>query len=270
MEQQPIQAPLMDTHCHIYWEGLIERIDEVVAHARAAHVERMVVPGINAETSREAQKLAGRFNQVYFAAGLHPSEVKSRDPIDPESFLTPFAGDPRFVAVGEIGLDFRHRRSGRIDSDLETAQMEAFRLQVEWAAAYDIPVIIHNRDAGSEILSILQEIPHARGVFHCFDGSKRTLRFATERDFFVSYAGNLTYPRAQNLRATLRLAPMDKIVVETDAPWLTPQPRRGSTNEPAYLVETVAQMALALEKSPEIVRIKLLTNSLRLFGIDRS
>jgi len=260
----------VDTHCHLYWQGLIEQVEAVMARARAAQVEYVIVPGIDAKTSRLAQDLAARFSGAYFAAGLHPCEVEQGLRFDPEKFFAPFMGNPKIVAVGEIGLDFAHRRETGADPALEETQAAVFRGQVEWAVAHSLPVIIHNRDAGQEIVSLLRQIPEARGVFHCFDGSKRTLRFLAERDFFVSYSGNLTYANAEGLRATAALAPLDKVVVETDAPWLAPEPFRGGLNEPAHLMETVARLAQTLEKSPEIARINLLRNSFRLFNIDRS
>lgn len=264
------KAPLVDTHCHLYWEGLIERVEEVLARAREAQVQHIVVPGIDAPTSRLAQELAGRFKEVRFAAGLHPQEVEGDVQFESQEFFAPFIGDPKFVAVGEVGLDLGYRRTGSSDPALEAAQAEAFHRQVQWAAEHGLPVIVHNRDAGREIIVVLRRIPQARGVFHCFDGSRRTLQFLAQRDFFVSYAGNLTYRTAQNLRATLPLVPPDRMVVESDSPWLAPGPFRGSVNEPAHLVETVAQIAAVLEKSSEIVRINLLANSLHLFEIDRS
>jgi len=262
--------PLVDTHCHLYWEGLIERIDEVMARAEETEVKYVVVPGIDAKTSHQAQDLAARYDAVYFAAGLHPQEVSVDGRFEPDEFFAPYADDPKLVAVGEIGLDFGYRRTDDNNPLAEAAQREALRQQVEWAIAHALPVIIHNRDAGRELIALLEELPQARGVFHCFDGNKRTLKFVKERDFFISFAGNLTYTTAQNLRTALPAIPMGNLVVETDAPWLTPEPFRGEINEPARIISTAQTIATQLAKSLEIVKITLLDNSLRLFRFDRS
>ncbi len=255
-------APLADTHCHLYWPGLAEQADEVVARALEAEVGIIVVPGINRETSLAAQALAQRFPEVYFAAGLHPTEIKSAEDFGAEEFFKPFAGDSRMVAVGEIGLDAYHDRSA------VERQLPILRAQLEYADDRGLPVILHHRDAGRPLLAELERFSQLRGVFHCYDGSKKLLNYARDHDFYISLAGNVTYETAHNLHSQLERIPESKLVVETDAPWTPPAPIRGKRgSEPADIVYTLDFIAGRLAKSANMLRITVTRNSRGLFQI---
>ncbi len=253
---------LTDTHCHLYWPGLAEHADEVVERALEAGVGTIVVPGINEETSLAAQALAQRFKGVYFAAGVHPSEVENSEGFRPGEFFAPFAGDPKLVAVGEIGLDAHY------DPSAVERQRPILRAQLEYAVEHGLPVILHHRDAGRPLVTELERFSQLRGVFHCYDGSKRLLNYARNHDFYISLAGNVTYETAHNLHSQLERIPESKLVVETDSPWMPPAPVRGKrVSESADIVYTLDFVAGRLAKSVNMLRINVTRNSCGLFQI---
>jgi|GEM_PF-1999813 len=251
---------LVDTHCHLYWPGLAERADEVVERASKAGVGTIIVPGIDKETSLMAQALAQRFSSVYFAAGVHPSEVENAKDFRPDEFFAPFKGDPKLAAVGEIGLDAHY------DPSAVERQCPILRDQLEYAAERGMPAILHHRDAGRRLLDEIGRFSELRGVFHCYDGSKRLLDYAKEHDFYVSLAGNVTYETAHNLHSQLERIPESKLVVETDSPWMPPAPVRGKRgSEPADIICTLDFIAARLAKSVNMLRISVTRNSCGLF-----
>jgi TatD DNase family protein len=257
-----MDAPLVDTHCHLYWQGLLENANEVVARAQSAGVGYIIVPGLDMETSQRAQELAHRFECVYFAAGVHPSEAEKYPAFNAQDFFKPFAGDPKLVAIGEIGLDAHYDRSAL------PAQLALLREQLMYAADGDLPVILHHRDAGRELVALLEEYPGLRGVFHCFDGSRRLLKFASEHGFNISVAGNVTYPTAHNLHSQLARIPEELLLVETDAPYMPPEGVRGERGSvPADVALTVAYLADVLAKSLNMLRIYLFRNTCKLFRL---
>ncbi len=261
---------LVDTHCHLYFPPLIDEINLVIDEAREAGVEKMVVPGINEETSHLARELAESFEDVYFAVGLHPNELKSDiSPDEQISFISKFHPHQKLVAIGEIGLDFRFRRNAKDLDSLKRAemlQMRAFNEQVEIACELGLPIIIHNKDAGKEIISLLERHSKASGVFHCYDGAKRTLNFLKSSNFYVSFAGNITYKKNAHLLKALRNVPIERILIETDAPFMSPEPFHGLPCKPCYLRETFAFISETLAKFSETTKIIVSQNAYKLFG----
>jgi len=254
------QYPLVDTHCHLYWPGLLEQIDEVIARARQVGIGAIIVPGINLETSVQAQELACRFAEVFFAAGLHPSEVHATPASAVGKLLARFLGHPKLVAIGEIGLDAHY------DYRAVEGQRPAFRAQLRFAAEHNLPVIVHHRDAGRQVVEELSAFPQLTGVFHCYDGSRRLLKYSQEAGFLLSLAGNVTYASARNLHAQLPRIPEDRLLVETDAPWMPPEPvRKAKVGEPSHLTHTLGFLASRLAKSPDSLRMLLSRNSYGLF-----
>jgi TatD DNase family protein len=215
-----------DTHCHLGLDGKVTPEDE---HARAvaAAVTGMLVVGIDAATSRAARELA-RLPGVRWSAGLHPNDSSRLDAEWTE--LAALAATPGCAAIGETGLDtFRDRTP--------LAQQEhALRRHLQLAADLDLPVIFHCRDAFVPLFAVLRGEPRVRGVMHCFSGGIDEARQALDLGLHLSFAGPLTYPKNDTLRAAAAFAPADRIVVETDAPFLPPQRRRGQRNEPAYVI----------------------------------
>jgi TatD DNase family protein len=239
----------------------------VLDRARAAGVTGNVVVGIDAEGSRRATALAALHGDVYAAVGFHPHEAKSLD-AEALRLLRELAREPGVVALGEIGLDFYRNLSPK------DAQERAFREQLDLAADLGLPVIIHSRQAETETLEIVerwaQENPalkQPRGVLHCFAGNAATAERYVEMGFFISVAGNVTYPNAGRLRSVIAGVPLDRLLIETDCPFLAPQSRRGRRSEPADVAETAKEVAAVKRTSYGDVARATTENARLLFRI---
>jgi len=254
---------LADTHAHLDLPELEPDQDAVLHRAREAGVELIINVGIGLENSRLALATARKYPGLRATIGIHPHAAESLKDGDLEA-LTPLAADPLVVAVGEIGLDFYRRRSP------EELQKYWFRQQLEWAGALQKIVVIHTREATAATLHILQDsrsqLPG--GVMHCFGGSWQEARDFLDLGFYLSFAGPLTYPKAGALREVAGKVPLDRILIETDCPYLTPQPWRGKRNEPAYVVATARQLAEVRGLTLEEVARATWENSLRAFGLE--
>lgn len=227
---------LTDTHCHLTLPQFNSEVDQLLERALAAGVERVVVPGIDLDTSRAAVQLAERLPSVYAAVGLHPHSASDWS-AELGSELEQLSRSPKVVAIGEIGLDFYRELAPR------SLQRQALGGQLELAKQLGKPVIVHNREATQELLEVLIEWAggldtdrkRRAGVLHAFSGDQQEAELAIESGFYLGVAGPVTYPNADDLRDTLRLLPLARLLIETDSPYLAPQPRRGKRNEPAYL-----------------------------------
>jgi TatD DNase family protein len=254
---------LADTHAHLDLPELLPDQDAVLRRAREAGVNLIINVGIGLENSRQVLATARNHPGLRAAVGVHPHAAASLQEGDLEA-LTPLAADPLVVAIGEIGLDFYRRRSP------EEIQKHWFRQQLEWAFGLKKIVIIHTREATAATLEILQDSRSQLhgGVMHCFGGSWQEARSFLDLGFYLSFAGPLTYPKAGALREVAQQVPLDRILLETDCPYLTPQPWRGKRNEPAYVVATARQMAELRKLSLEEVARATWENSLRVFGLE--
>jgi len=229
---------LVDTHAHLHFPEFAGDLEAVLERARAAGVRCMVTIGTDVESSRAAVALAGREPDVWAAVGIHPHAASLAD----EARLAEIerlAAAPRVVAIGETGLDFFRLLSPR------DAQELAFRAQLALARRLRKPVLVHCRDAHEETLAILAEVPvgEAGGIMHCFSGDTAIARRCLDLGLLISLAGPVTYPKARALPEVAKVVPADRLVVETDCPFLPPQPYRGKRNEPAYLAVTAARVA---------------------------
>jgi TatD DNase family protein len=230
---------------------------QVVQHALDEGVYRILTVGTDLASSRRAIELAGEFESVRCAVGIHPSraETLARD----EEEIRTLATESEVCAIGEIGLDYYWDTSDR-----ET-QILALRRQLELAAELDLPVIVHDREAHEDTLSMLKSAD-VRGVLHCFSGDLALARDAISHDFYISLAGNVTYKSAENLHTVAREVPLERLLLETDSPYLTPQPWRGSRNEPSH-VSAVAATVAGLRRLPvEEVATITTENAVRLFA----
>lgn len=227
---------LVDTHTHVQMRQFESDRERVIAAARADGIARMIVPGTDVATSRTAVALAQAHPGVVFAGvGTHPHDAET---LTPEALAQEreLATAPGVVAIGEIGLDYYRDLSPR------EVQRAALVAQIGLARDLDLPIILHNRESHADMVALLRA--HAsgvRGVFHCFIGDQAMATDALDLGFYLSFAGPLTYPRNAELRAVAAWAPLDRILIETDAPYLAPQPVRGKRNEPRY-VAMVAQV----------------------------
>jgi TatD DNase family protein len=244
---------VIDTHAHL---DMCEDAGAAVERAREAGVSRILTVGTRPASWPRALELAGRHDGVHAILGLHPHNAADDDGLEA---LAELLGDERVVAVGETGLDFYRDYAPR------DAQQRAFEAQLDLAARAAKPVVIHSRAADGETTRTLEPFD-GQVVLHCFS-SPRLLPAALERGYYVSFAGNATYPNATELRLAATQVPADRILAETDTPYLAPQPRRGRPNEPAYVVHTLAALARARGEEPEALERQIEENARRVFGL---
>ena len=260
----------IDSHCHIDGPEYDADRDEVIARARDAGVTTMLNVGTGDPHSgafERAVELAEKHDEIYAAVGVHPHDAKLFDDVAGQRLVNLIKGSQRVVAWGEIGLDYHYDHSPR------DAQRAVFQRQLRLARELMLPVIIHSREADEDTVSILREELSGyerAGVLHCFGGSLQMARAAIDLGFCVSFAGNLTFKKAEDLREIARQLPLDRLMVETDCPYLTPVPFRGKRNEPARVVETAA--CLAMLHGREVSEIARITtgNFSKLFGVPSS
>jgi TatD DNase family protein len=257
------QMRIIDTHTHLYLEDFKEDIEDVLQRAKQEGVERFYLPNIDSSSIPDLLELEQKHHGVCMAMmGLHPCSVKENYK-DELQVVQEWLGKRSFAAVGEIGLDYYW------DQTFISQQKEAFHLQIEWALQYDIPIIIHSRNSLQDCIDIVK--PHQngklRGIFHCFGGTLEEAKQIMELNFLMGIGGVVTYKKA-GLAELLKEVPLSALVLETDAPYLTPVPFRGKRNEPAYLKYVVAKIAEAKEASIEVVVNATTTNAQKLFGIN--
>jgi len=228
---------LVDSHCHLDFNPLGEQLDEVLARARAHGIGHMLCVSVTIENYTNIQAITNKHSQVFSSVGVHPNERNGHDPDVAE--LVKLATDPRVVAIGETGLDY-YRSQG----DMRW-QQERFRRHIRAARLARKPLIIHTRDAAADTLAILREenAAEASGVMHCFTESWDVAKTAMDLGFYISFSGIVTFANATALREVAARVPDDRLLVETDAPYLAPVPHRGKTNEPAYVRHVAERLA---------------------------
>ena len=230
----------IDTHAHIHMREFDADRAEALARAEAAGIGLMLAVGYHLEASQKAVEAAGHYPQVYASVGIHPHDASGYDDAAEET-LRALATQPKVVAIGEAGLDFFRNRSPH------SVQAEAFRRQIRLARELDLPLIIHDREAHQETMQILETEGAERVVLHCFSGDLAMAEEAWQRGYYVSIAGPVTYPKNEALREVVRKAKTDRLLLETDCPYLPPQAFRGQRNEPAHLLHTAQEVARLLE-----------------------
>jgi TatD DNase family protein len=253
---------LIDTHAHLEMREFNDDREDVIKRAREAGVEYIVTIGTTLESSRDAVLLAEKYDFIYAAIGIHPHEVK--DILHPAyEIIRHFAKHKKVVAYGEIGLDYYYEHSPRTD------QKRKFRDMLREARVLDLPVIIHDREAHEDTLQILSEewSPDLGGVMHCFSGDIGMAKKLIDMGFSISIAGPVTFPKAEALREVVRQIPIEHLLIETDAPYLAPQPERGKRNEPAFVRHTAEAVAKIKGLSFEDVARITGFNAMQLFGI---
>jgi TatD DNase family protein len=257
---------LFDTHAHLEMSEFDADRGEVLARARAAGVELILNAGSDPKGNRDAQALALAEPDVYAAAGLHPHEVPRLTPGAWAELPDRLAAD-KVVAVGECGLDYHVFPEFPVPD--RAAQREAFARQLRLARVFELPLIVHVREAEDDAFALLRaEGPFpAGGVFHCYGGGPAHLDAVLELGFHVGFGGTLTYPKADGVRAALKTVPAERLLLETDAPYLPPQPRRGKRNEPAYLVEIADVAAAVRGMRAEELAVLANANARRLFRL---
>ena len=257
---------LTDSHCHLAYPGLQERLDEVLAHMHARGVTRALNICTTLEEFDAVHAIAMRYPGVWASVGVHPDNEGVREPTVAD--LTERAALPRVIGIGETGLDY-FRLGDRTVADMEW-QRERFRTHIRAALQVDKPLIIHTRASADDTLAILAEEGQgrARGVMHCFTENWTVAKHALDLGFYISIAGIVTFKNAQALRDVAVKVPADRLLIETDSPYLAPVPHRGKTNEPAYVAH-VAQCLADLRGVPvDVLAQQTSDNFTRLFRCD--
>jgi TatD DNase family protein len=223
----------VDSHCHLTFDGLGDRIDDVLAAMAAARVDRAMTICTTLEEFDAVQALAERFSNLWATCGVHPDNEGIREPTVDD--LVQGAARPRVLAVGETGLDY-YRLNGRSIADMEW-QRERFRTHIRAARQARKPLVIHTRSASADTLRLIDEegAQEVGGVFHCFTETLDVARAALDRGFYISLSGIVTFKNAAELREVAQRVPLDRLLIETDSPYLAPAPHRGKPNQPAYV-----------------------------------
>jgi TatD DNase family protein len=257
---------LADTHAHLADPALYPVVDQVITRASMEGVERILAVGIDIASSALSVALAARFPTVWAAVGIHPHEA-SHFGTSQLAELRRLASAPRVVAIGEIGLDYYRDLAPR------DAQQAAFAAQLDLAGELGLPVVVHNREADDDVLHLLRcryrgNDRRRAGVLHCFSGDLKLAREAMQIGFFISFAGNITFRSAAALRAVAAAIPGDYLLIETDSPYLAPIPRRGRTNEPAYVRYVAEHLAVIRGMTVDALAAQTTANAAALFGWD--
>ncbi len=232
---------LTDTHAHLYYPEIISDLDEILLRARDVGIERIIVPAVDLETSRTIIELSEKHGMIFCALGVHPCDVNKNE-LKVIDEIEKLLKNEKVLAIGEIGLDYYWDKSN-IDR-----QKSFFRLQIELAKSYNLPVVIHTRNSTEDAIEIVREnySENLHGQFHCFSGNESQLNQILDLDrfnnFYVSYCGNITY---KNFTVTdvIKKTPLNKILSETDSPFLPPVPFRGKKNEPSFMVNTLMKVS---------------------------
>lgn len=257
---------IFDTHCHVYDEKYIEGPIEVIKKSIQEGVDLFMIPGDNIVNSKKAIELASIFPQVYCAIGVHPSDVMELDIEEAiKELKTLYKTSSKIKAIGEIGLDKYWVK----DEDVIAKQKEFFIRQIKLANELKLPIIIHDRDAHEETLNILKEHkPLYGGVMHCFSGSVEYLKEILKLGLYIGLDGPVTYKNAITPKEVAAAIPLDKLLVETDSPYLTPTPNRGKINYPHYVKFVIDEISRIKSINSREIEIAAYENGKKLFGID--
>lgn len=255
-------AELIDSHAHLNDPAYQGQLPEVLAGIKQAGVVAVINVGYDLQSSRRAVEQAHSWDFIHAAVGVHPHDAASLDE-EVAATIRGLAYDSRVVAIGETGLDYYRNLSPR------ECQKEAFRWHLNLARELRLPVIIHDRDAHEDTLRVLKKtkLGAAGGVLHCFSGSWEMARACLDLGFYISFAGPVTFKNAVKLREVAKRVPLEWLLVETDSPFLTPEPYRGQRNQPAYVARVAAAIAAIRGLAEEEVRAATTANARRLFGI---
>jgi len=253
---------LIDTHCHLDDARYNDDLDEVLANAKLQGVEKFIIPGADPQTLQRAVDLAEMYENIYFAVGVHPYDISHYD----KSYLESFARHPKCVAIGECGLDYFRLPESQDEIDAEKKlQKEVFIDQILWAKELKKPLIVHVRESSADCLALLDEYAGEEGgVLHCYNADESLLKLA-KKNFYYGIGGVLTFKNARKLINVYPKIPLERLVIETDAPYLTPHPHRGERNEPSYTTFVADKMAELSSLSRDEIEKLSTQNAQRLF-----
>jgi len=254
---------LVDSHCHLDFEQLSSQLENVLRRADLAGVGHMLTIGTKIRQFDAVRKIAADHSNIHCSVGIHPHEAEEEGPSITVQKLVELSNDPAVVAIGETGLDYFYEHSPR------DIQKQSFRIHIEAARETGLPLIVHTRNADEDTIQILQE-EYAKGPFtgviHCFSSGWEVAEKSMEIGFFISISGIVTFKAAQDLRDHVEKIPLDRLLVETDSPYLAPIPNRGKTNEPSFVAHTAAKVAELKGVSDEEIAEKTTANFFKLFN----
>lgn len=252
----------IDTHAHLFYSNYENEVDEVIKRASENNVDYILVPATDITTSKATIELTRKHDMIYGAVGVHPHDTKDwDDKVIPE--IEELASNDKIVAIGEIGLDYHYDFSPR------EKQIQAFRSQIELALKLNLPVIIHNRESDDDMMKIVTEYckDGLKAQFHCFNGSMEHAQDLIRMKYFISFTGNITFAKAEELKRIAASVSPNHLLLETDSPFMTPVPHRGKRNEPLYINLVAESLAEAHKVSVEDIARTTSLNAFRLFGI---
>lgn len=252
---------LVDTHCHLDDDRFKDDLDSLIESSIENGVEKIIIPAANPDTLQTAINLAESYKGVYFACGIHPCDLKDKY----KDYLA-FASHKKCVAIGECGLDYHYLDSSRDIESIKNEQKEEFIKQIEFSIKMDLPLIVHIRESSNDAFNILDSYKNARGVLHCFNADRILLNLSDR--FYYGIGGVATFKNTRRLIEVLPLIPKERIVFETDAPYLTPEPHRGKRNEPSYIPIILEKVASILEESKENMAKTSTENANTLFNLN--
>ena len=252
----------IDTHAHLFFPNFNGELDQVLERAKTAGVSKIIVPGTDLATSALAVELADKYEEIYAAVGIHPHDTKEwKDELINE--IRNLAAHKKVIAIGEIGLDYYY------DFSPKKIQINAFEKQIELAVELKKPIIVHNRESNDDIMEIIRSYKGSglRAQFHCFAGSVEDARELVEMGHFISFPGNITFKKMDSLRKVLSAVSIENLLLETDSPFMTPEPYRGKRNEPAHVSLVAEKVAEVHNITIEEVAKRTNANAHKLFGL---
>ncbi len=253
---------IIDTHCHLDDNRYNGDIEEVIERAKVKGVERFIIPGADPKTLERAVELSEKFDEIYFAVGVHPYDAKDYD----RTYLEKFISHPKCVAIGECGLDYFRLPENEDEIEREKAlQKQVFIDQILWAKSLKLPLIVHVRESSADSLSLLEQYAGEEGgVLHCYNANESLLKLA-KRNFYYGIGGVITFKNAKKLINVYPKIPQDRLIIETDAPYLTPHPHRGERNEPSYTKLVASKMVELSNSNEDTIATITTSNSKKLF-----
>ena len=255
---------MFDSHCHLNDENLYPRIEEVIEAANKTGVKKFLVVGYDKASSLLAIDIAHRYEGCYAAIGFHPTEIEG---VTEEDFneLMSHVNDPKVVAIGEIGLDYHWVK----ELDKREEQKRWFIKQIEFANEHKLPISIHNRESTEDCVQILKEnTPKYSGVMHCYSGSVETMKTVLDLGLYIALGGTVTFTNAKTPKEVAEEVPLERLLIETDSPYLTPHPQRGEMNEPKYICLVLEEIARLKDMSKKHLEDVIYKNTCRLFNVD--
>lgn len=255
---------LIDTHAHLDDEQFKDQIDDVIKRATDNDVTKIINVCTTPNSIKNVLEIISRYQNVYGAIGIHPHYAKDFNEEIEKDIINAISND-KIVAIGEIGLDFHYNYSSKED------QLCTLKKQIKIAQDNALPIIIHERESSMELLDVFSEFGHEMsGVIHCFTGDSETAKRYLELGFYISFSGIVTFPKAEKIREAAKIVPLDRILIETDAPYLAPAPMRGKRNEPSFVKYTCEALANNLGMKFEELANRTTENAMRLFNLKDS